>query len=80
MIRDDSVARPTLVVIRFACELFDFANHRHKERRIKVAALPLFERRNTLQAHACVNGRFGQRGERPIAGALILHENKIPNL
>src|SRR5690554_4707765 len=39
----------------------------------------LHNRSNTLQTHACIDGRFGQRKHGAVSLALVLHKYHVPD-
>src|SRR5215470_472702 len=77
MVRDD--AHGHIVgfdaAVRFFGELFHRRDDGAEQVRIIVALHPLHDRRNALQTHASVDVLLGQRGERAIRGAAVLHKD-----
>jgi hypothetical protein len=55
------------------------ADQRPKQVDVVIAVDVLQDRRESLEAHASIDARFGQRGELAFGVAIELHENEVPD-
>jgi len=67
-----------VVAIALAGEFLNVGDDAAQQIAVVIALHPLHDRRDTLQAHAGVDGRFGQGRHVAVGIAVELHEDQIP--
>jgi hypothetical protein len=69
-----------VAVVRFADQAAHPLDQRQEEVSVEIVVLALHDRRDPLEPRAGVHGRLRERRQGAVGGAIVLHEDQVPDL